>query len=343
MAFFQCPRCKRVWQYPIEKCPDCFLNLERLRSKKAKVIGISKVNIPSLFHFKVPYFVLVLEDENGNRWIQKSEKEYKIGEEFEIEKAKDEGLKGGVAIWKVKYDFLEAIEKIVEILGGLKIESNSKILILPTLEKASHPYFRDNTSPEFLEAILKFLFELDTKPENIKVASQSFDEIDIGQKAQKSGLFEICQKYKVMALDLAKGEFLKKGELEILKEAFDTNLILNLPILKIGRAQATENIFFLLKKENFLAQKYLYSEKEVFEKLKRELPEFLTIAEANHVQDEKGLTHYLNLVLASFNPENLDCVFSKIINHKSLEILEDIKDENIPILGYSIEEVKFFH
>lgn len=339
MAFFKCPNCKKIWQYSIEKCPECFLNLERIKSRKAKIIGISKVSIPSIFHREVPYFVLLLEDENGNKWIQKSEKEYPIGEELEIKGNSD---KKAVVIWRIKYDFLEAIEKVVEILGGLNINQDSKILILPTLEKISHPYFRDNTSPEFLEAVLNFLFQLGAKSEKIKVVSQSFDEIEIGAKAQKSGLLEVCQKYKVLPFDLAKGNFLKKGDLEISEEVFKSDLILNLPILKIGETQATENLFLFLKKENFLAQKYLYSKKEIFDKLKKEIPEILTIAEANHIRDEKGFTHYLNLVMASFSAPNLDCVFSKIINRQLPEILEGISTENIPILGRKIEEVKIF-
>ncbi len=337
MAFFECPKCKRVWQYPIEKCPECFSKLERKKTKRAKVIGVAKVSIPSLFHLKVPYFVLVLEDENKNRWVQKSEKEYKIGDDFEIEKTVD---KKAVAIWRVKHDFLEAIEKVLEILGGLKINENSKILILPTLEKASHPYFRDNTSPEFLEAVLKILFWLGAKPENIKVASQSFDEEAIGAKAQKSGLLEVCQKNKVLPIDLITGNFVKRGDLEISEEVFKADLILNLPILKIGRAQATENLFFFLKKENFLAQKYLYSEKEIFEKLKREIPEVLTIAEANQVKDEKGINHYLNLIFSSFNPKNLDAIFLKIVNCQLPEILSDVDIESIQIFGRKIEEIK---
>lgn len=339
MPFLRCKQCQKVWQYSIKKCPNCFLNLEKLKSQKAKVIGISKVFLPSIFHSKIPYFVLLLEDENGNKWVQKSEKEYKIGEEFKLEILKDERA---IAIWRVKYDFLEAIEKVVELLGGIKINEKTKILILPTLVKESHPYFRDNTSPQFLSTILEFLFQLGAEPENIKVASQSFDEIEIGQKAVKSGLLEICQKYKVMPLDLAKGKFLKKGDLEISEDVFESDLILNLPILKMGRAQASENLFVLVKKENFLAQKYLYSEKEIFDKLKKEIPEILTVAEANHVQDEKGFTHYLNLVLASFLPQNLDFVFSKIVNHQLPEILKDVNIENIPILGRQVEEIKFY-
>jgi hypothetical protein len=335
--FFECKNCKKIWQHNIEKCPFCFSPLERIKSKKAKVIDIAKVQIPSLLHPKVPYFILVLEDEMGNKWIQKSYKEYKIGKEISFDIAEN---KKAVAIWKVKYDFLEAIEKVIEFLGGIKISQSSKILILPTLVSVSHPYFRDNTSPQFLEAVLKFLLESGAKTENIKVASQSLDEIDIGAKAQKSKLLKVCQNFKILPLNLAEKEFIKKGDLEISKEVFLADLILNLPILKMGRAQATENIFVLLKKENFLAQKYLFSEKEIFEKLRKEIPEYLTIAEAKEVQDEEKFVHRLGLVLASFSPQNLDRVFVEITKSKLPEILKDLRTEEISVLGRKVEEVK---
>jgi hypothetical protein len=338
MAFFKCPKCKRVWQYPIERCPDCFLKLERVKSEKVKVIGGGKTTIPSIFHQKVPYFVYVLEDENKNRWIQKSEKELKVGEEIEMEKAKN---KDAVAIWRIKYDFFEAIEKLIAILN-VNFNRDSKILILPTLVKDSHPYFRDNTSPEFLEAVFNFFLGVGIKPENVKVCSQSFDEVEIGTKAQKSGLLGVCQKYKIVPLDLAKGNFVKKGDLEISEEVLKADLILNLPILKIGKASSCENLFFLLRKENYLAQKYLSFEAEIFEKLKQQLPEVLTIGEANRVQDKKGIVHYLNLALASFNPKNLDRVFCEITREKELtEMVKEVKLENIEILGRKIGEVEF--
>jgi uncharacterized OB-fold protein len=339
MAFFKCPECKRTWQYPIEKCPDCFSKLERVKSEEGKVIGGGKTTIPSIFHQKVPYFVYVLEDKNKNRWIQKSERELKIGEEIEIEKAKS---KDAVAIWRVKYDFFEAIEKLAEILN-LKFEKNSKILILPTLIKDSHSYFRDNTSPEFLESAIQFLVENGVEPKNIKICSQSFDEVEIEKKAQKSGLFEVCQRQKIIPLDLAKGNFVKKGDLEISEEVFKADLILNLPILKMGRATSCENLFFLLKKENYLAQKYLHSDVEIFEKLKNQIPEVLTIGEANRVQNKNGIVHYLNLALASFNSKNLDRVFCEITKEKELpEMVKEVKIESIEILGRKISEVEFY-
>jgi uncharacterized OB-fold protein len=337
--FFQCPKCKKTWAYPIEKCPDCFLNLERVKSKKIKVIGVAKVQIPSIFHQKTPYFILVLEDENKNRWIQKSFEEYKIGQEFKIEKVND---KEGVVILRVKYDFLEAIEEVFEIFN-FKIDSQAKVLILPTLVSASHPYFRENTSPEFLEATIKYLLQNGVEPQNIKVCSQSFDEIDIGAKAAKSGLLEVCQREKVIPFDLSQGNFVKKENLEISEEVFKSDLILNLPILKMGKAQASENLFFLLKKENYFAQEYLSSKKEIFENLKKFLPLIFTLAETRHIQDQEGFTKYLNLIFASFNSQNLDRVFFEITKKGQLpEILKEIKIEKIPIFGRKIEEVKFY-
>jgi hypothetical protein len=181
------------------------------------------------------------------------------------------------------------------------------------------------------------------EPQNIKVCSQSLDEVEIGKKAGKSGLLEVCQRERTVPLDLARGNFVKKGDLEISEEVFKADLILNLPILKIGKASSCENLFFLLKKENYLAQKYLYSEVEIFEKLKEQLPEVLTIAEANRVQDKNEIVHYLNLALASFNPQNLDRVFCEITREKELpKIIKEIKIEGIEIVGRKISEVEFY-
>jgi len=341
MAFYHCPNCKKIWQYPIEKCPDCFLNLERIKSKKIKVIGVSKVQIPTMFHPKTPYFVLLLEDENGNKWIQKSVKEYKIGgNEFETEvKRNDENA---VSIWRVKYDILEAVEKVIDLLGGLKIDPQTKILILPTLISATHPYLAENTSPEFLESTIKYLFENGVGIHNIKVCGQSFNEFPVEASTQKSQLLKVCQELKVLPINLAEKNFLKKGGLEISEEVFSADLILNLPILKMGKAQASENLFKLLKKENYLAQKYLSSNEEIFKKLIESLPKILTIAEANSVQKSDGFVAHLGLVLASFNPLNLDRIFFEITMEKNLpEILKGIKIDGIPIVGREIEEVKF--
>ena len=357
MSFYQCPKCKNIWQYPIGKCPDCFLELKRALSKEVKVIGVSKVTIPTILHPRVPYFVLVLEDKNGNKWAHKSLKEYKIGEEFILESNQD---KNTVAVWRIKYDILEAIEKVIELLGGFKINSQTKILILPTLVSPKHPYLAINTNPKFLESLINYLSNVGADKKNIKVAAQSFDETPIEVSAQKSQLLDVCLQNQIVPFDLAKGNFVKKTQdgfnFEISEEVFNSDLIINLPILKLdskmGVRGASENILKFLKKENYLGLKYLYSEEEIIETLQEVLlarrslgeggPNFLTIADGQTIQKTAGFTAFLGVILASFNPFNLDRVFAEITMVSNLpEYLKKINIEDIPIVGRKAGELQY--
>jgi uncharacterized protein (DUF362 family) len=344
--FYFCKKCKRTWQYPLEKCPECSLKLERSESKNLKVIGISRVLIPSPMHPKVPYFVLLLEDENGNKFVQKSMKEYKIGDRFEIEKSEN---KNSVAIWRVKYDLYEAISKVIWLLGGLKIDQNKKILILPTLVSVCHPHERENTHPEVLREFIKILIEKGAKAENIRVAGQSQTDTPIEAMAKKSQILSVCQENKIEFLDLGKGNFKrieKEGLVfEISEEVFKNDLIINLPILKLdsklGVKGAMENLLRFWKKESYLGQKYLYGEEELILKFKNALPEILTIADGTIIQKSNQQSVILDLILASFNPLNLDRVFAEIAMIPLPEYLKSVKIEEIPISGRQIGEVQW--
>lgn len=351
--FFQCPNCKKTWQYPIDKCLDCFVDLERMETKKAKVVGISKTTVSTIQHTKVPYFVLLLEDEKGNRWAQKSKREYKKGEEIVLEAKKDKNI---VAIWRIKYDVLEGIERAVDLIGGLtvnregnsspiQINSETKILILPTLDSPKHSYFAANTNPKFLEAMVQYLVKIGADAKNIKVAAQSFNEIPIEASAQKSLLFKTCLDHGIIPLDLSGTNFIKKTEdgmnFEISQAAFDADLIINLPILKTGKASSSENILKLLRKENYLGLKYLHQEDEIVEKINKVLPPYLTVSDGEIIQKSNQFTIFLGIVLAGFNPLNIDRVFNEIIMFKSLpESLKKIKIEEIETIGREIEEVQ---
>ncbi len=342
MAFFQCSKCKNKWQYNISKCPDCFLELERTKNTKTKVIGISDVKISSVLHPKTPYFVLVLEDEKGSRWVQKSIKEYEIGEKFSLTGSEN---KQTVSIWKVKYDILETVEKTIELIGGVKINEDSRILLLPTLTLAKHPYFAENTSPEFLESIIKFLIQCGADSKNIKIASQSFDDIPVEASAQKSQLLQTALKYKITVLDLAQTKFIEKNTdnfaVQISEQVFQNDLIINLPILKLDSKTkikgATDNILKLLSKKSYLNADY----QNILKKINKVLPEYLNLAEAISIQKTNKIVTYLGLVLASFNSLNLDRIFAEIIMTENLpEYLKDIKIENIPITGRHLDELK---
>ena len=309
-----------------------------MSSEKAKVIGISKVLIPTIRHPQVPYFVAVVEDENKNKFVYKTCSEAEVGQEIVFESNSDSNT---VAIWRTKYDYVEAMGKALDLIGGINIGSDSKVLILPTLVSANQTYFRENTSPEFLTGILNLLKQK-VKPENIKIAAQSFGELPIEVMAERSGLLKVCLQNNIAPIDLAKTNFVKQDKFEISEEISKADIVINLGMLKSGQAQATKNAFCVLKKENYLGLKYLQSEKEIAIDLGKQLLNMITLGEAEYIQKAEGYIVFLGLILASRNFMNLDVMLNEIVQQRNLpELLEGIQSETIPIAGRQVQEVQF--
>lgn len=322
--FYQCPKCKKTWNYPIKECPFCFENLIKIKSDEMIVIACSRVNIPTLLHPKIPYFVFIIEDENKNKYIFKSTKERKVGEKISYD-----SINNGVAIWRNKYNFEEPIEKTLKLINS-SIKENSNILILPTLISSDHEYLRKNTSSGFLNAVLNIVLQ---KTKNIKIVGQSFNDTLIEFSVQKSGLLDICLKQGITPQDLSKKNFIKQNDLEISEEALNSDLIINLPIMKMEKNSATENIFKLLSKNNYFVLKYLYSEKLIAEKINKIMGgKILTIAEADVVQGPDKINRYLGIVLTSRDYLKLDKVFNALTMNKNID--------DISIVGRSIEDVQ---
>ena len=328
--FYKCLKCNKTWPYNIKKCPSCFEEIVKIESNEMNVIACSKINIPTFLHPNIPYFVLLVEDENNNKYVYKSFTEKKIGEKVSYDK-----IDNAVAIWRKKYDFEEAIRKTLDLINN-PIQENTKILILPTLISPNHEYLRENTSSDFIDSVLKIVLEK-TPKENIKIVGQSFNDVPIEASAQKSGLLDTCLKYNIIPEDLSKDVFIKQNNLEISEQAIKADLIINLPIMKIGKISATENLFKLLSKNSYSALKYLQSEPE--EIIIKQINEtfsnkVLTIAEADVVQGIDKFNRYLGLVLASKNYSDIDKVFDVLTMHKDIDI------NNISIVGRDIKEVQ---
>ena len=85
-----CEKCNKKWIYPIEKCVYCKSPITKQKGIKIKVVGITKVNIPSPMHPIIPYNIILLQDEHGNRLPKKTMRDYKIGEDYAEQKAKSE-------------------------------------------------------------------------------------------------------------------------------------------------------------------------------------------------------------------------------------------------------------
>ena len=159
-----CEKCSKKWIYPIEKCIYCKGAITKQKGTQMKVIGFTKVTIPSPTHPIIPYNILLLQDEFGNRLPKKTMKDYKIGDVYTEKKSESDDA---VAIIKVKYDILEAIKDALGLLKDVKFDSEEKILIKPSIIAAAYPYQAVNVNPSMLDALIAVLLECGIKKENI--------------------------------------------------------------------------------------------------------------------------------------------------------------------------------
>ena len=349
-----CEKDKKKWIYPIEKCIYCKGPVEKIVSREAKVIGITKVNVPSLAHHIVPYNVILLEDEHGNRMPKKTMKEYRIGDTYRIEKAKS---KNAVLIMKVKYDVKESVKEAIELIG-FHIDKDDKILIKPSIIEPAHAYQAVNTNPKLLDALLEVLKEKGVS--DIIVAEQSWPGNDTISSAEKAGIAEICRKHGCGFLDLRKDEYSEKEAegmvFSIAKQVFGRKVI-NVPTLKTNSqiiiSGAMEN---MIRVADDKTQEMMHSNdiEKTLPKLLKALPPFLTIGDGIVGMHSQGPTSlgdpaFMNLILASGDATALDCVFAEIGMLPKPEYVKEAESmgvgcgaiSKIEIIGDDLQAVKF--
>ena len=346
-----CEKCSKKWIYPVEKCVYCKDSITKQKGAKIKVVGITKVTIPSPMHPIIPYNILLLQDEFGNRVPRKTMKEYKIGDEFVLQKAK---TKDAVAVVRTKYDIYEAIKEATGLLNGVELNADDKILIKPSIIAAAYPYQAVNTNPDFLNALLAVLFELGIKKENVIVAEQALIGSDVADAASKSGILEVCKKNGVEFADISKGPFEEVEsdgfKFRIFKEVMNRKVI-NAPIMKtnfqLGISGALENLSRLAD-EKTQREMYFDGIEKTLPKLAKAVPDVFTIADAtNGMQGQGPLAlgepAFLNLVLASSNAAALDSVFCGItmLEIPSGSLIKGIDIKNVEVVGNELDALKY--
>ncbi len=329
---------KRKWMYPVKRDIHTKGKIVKQISKKAKVIGITKVNIPSPLHPIIPYYILLLEDEYGNRMPKKTMKERKIGENYEIKPAKSDGA---VIITKIKYDLKEYLKESLDLLHDYDISPEDKILIKPSIIEPAYSYQAVATNPNLLDALINILKEKGVT--DIIVAEQSMLGNDTAEAAKKSEILDVCKKNGVNFVDLAKAEYVEKEfdgfKFNVAKELFERKII-NLPVMKtnsqIGISGAMEN---MLRVGDAETQKRMFAGdiEKTLPRLLKVLPSFLTIGDATIGMQAQGPTSlgepaFLNMVFVSRDPVALDAVFAEM---GSLEIPAYVKEASDIGMGNS--------
>ena len=313
-----CEKDNKKWIYPVDKCIYCRGPIKKQISNEAKVVGITHVNISSPLHPIIPYSVILLEDEYGNRMPKKTMKNYKIGDQYIIKKAKTDSA---VVITKIKYDLGEALKQSIALLNSFDIKKDDKVLIKPSIIEPAYLYQAVNTSPKLLDEAIKLLKDLGIS--DITVGEQSLLGTDTGAAAKKSELLDICIKHKVSFIDFGKAEYIEKEyggiKFEIAKEIFDRKLI-NIPLMKthsqLGIAGAVEN---MVRATSPKTQKEMFDEgiETTLPKLIKVLPKFITIGDATSGMHGDGPTSmgepaFLNILYLSKDPVALDAAFAEM-------------------------------
>lgn len=315
-----CKKCNKKWIYPVEKCVYCKDKIEKEIGKQMKVIGTTTVNIPCPPHPIVPYNIIMVQDEHGNKMPKKVMKKYEIGDEYKREASDDESA---VSIVKIKYDYYEAVkEALCLIKADIKDE---KILIKPNIFAPAYPYQGFTTNPQVIKGLLDYLIELGVKKENITIAEQiQYGEAEKAFK--RSGFSELANEYGIKLVDLAKTKFVEKEagglKFEISEEVLNKDLIINVPIMKthllLGISGALENMTRVVS-----VNSYKKLEKDMEKAIKsigilnKFIGKYITLGDASIGMQGNGPGQYgepafLNMILASKDPVALDKIFTEI-------------------------------
>ncbi|MBU0614715.1 MAG: DUF362 domain-containing protein [Nanoarchaeota archaeon] len=319
---WKCKKCDKKWIYPVDRCIYCGEPIEIEVGTKTKVMGVTKISIPSPEHPIIPYYTLILEDEHGNKMPKKVMNEYKIGDEFKWEASDDENA---VSIIKIKYDHEFAVKKAIELVGGLKLDENTKVLIKPNIMTAAYSYYALTTNPKVIKALIDNLVAQKVSRNNITIAEQSqFAEFD--KAVSRTGIAKLASDNGVKLVDIAKTEFVDKEsggfKFKVSKILYENDLIINVPVMKthmlLGISGALENMTRVVSAETY---KELQNDPakalEAICHLHKVLPKYFTLADCSIGLQGNGPLNYgepafLNMIMASRDPVAVDKVFEEM-------------------------------
>jgi uncharacterized protein (DUF362 family) len=349
---WKCKGCKTQWIYPVKNCIHCGGEISKVIGTKFKVVNLSKISIPSVSHPIVPYYVLILEDEHGNKMPKKTMKEFKIGDEYKFTGSDD---MHAVSIIKIKYDIPLAVESAIKLIPEIKIDENMRILVKPSVMSSSYPYLGMATNPEVLDAVLTFLKGRGAK--NVKVGEiVQFGEFEAAMKKTEIGA--CCKDQSVELVDLSKSSFIDKESggynFRISKEAMDADLIVNVPVYKthlvLGISGALENMTRILHPDNVKSlitkdvNNAIYNLHKALSK-KQLIVGDLTIGVQGNGPLVYGEPAFLNRVMASHDPVAIDKVFVEMGLLRKSDHVEKCGEEglgenelaHIPVVGDEID------
>ena len=93
---FACSSCDKRWRYPLKICLFCGHEVKEQKLHAMIVRAVTRVDVPSSGHERVPYYNLLLEDNDGKFFLRKQLKRAVVGEKFIKETARKQSLTIGI-------------------------------------------------------------------------------------------------------------------------------------------------------------------------------------------------------------------------------------------------------
>lgn len=320
-----CKDCSLVWNYPVKYCTNCGKETSIKKSSKYRIIGFTKVNIPSSGNERTPYYVALMEGENGDKIVKKTFDEPEIGVEFENTIHASRSV---VSVWKVKYDVFDSVARVLDLIGGVEASSKSKILIKPNLSFPANACGGVVTNPLVVEGVIRYLLRKGVKNKNLLIGDSCAIGFDMKSAFEKSGIREVCERNDVEFLDLETSGTVTR-EIEVAKETFSIDfaeevfkrdLIVNVPVVKThfqaGVSVALKNMKGCVKNKS---KKYMhkFGLQKAVAYMNLLLPRYVTVADGTVGLEGFGPSLLgkpadLGLIFASKDPVALDFTVCKL-------------------------------
>jgi len=264
-----------------------------------------------------------------------------------------------VAIMRVEEDVEGAIQKSIELLGGLNFKKNASVVIKPNV--CYHKNFENMfiTDPRVLEAIINIVKR---RTKNIIVVESDNNSGTADERVTKSGVIDLIEKCDVEFLNLSEDDFeeCEVGglKLQIPKTVLKADFFINAPKVKTCNIEhtfitiAVKNMFGTLANKN---KPRLHSQlMEILVFLNRTIRQNLIIADGivgmQGLGPMQGTPVNLGLIISGLNPVTVDAVCCHVmgINPYAVEPLwkaykagvGEIDIDKIEVFGEDIENVK---
>ena len=358
---WECAKCGRSSQRPLTKCNFCGAELTRREDHAWTVKGFTEVFVPSPGHEAVPYFIVMLESELGERRLRKTFVRRELGETFDLSPESETDGRSVVAMSRVGYVALDAVSRCLDMIGPHAFGPDTRVLLKPNLVFEMAAATGVVTNPQVIEGVLLYLLERGVPAEQITVGDGAAIGFDTMRAARKSGTEALCKLYGVQFIDLNASEYVDREPAnvedgivyKIAREVMEHDLIINIPVVKthfqVGLSCSLKNMKGVLAAETRKRMHRRDIHTRIAE-LNSILPPYLSVADATIGLEGMGPSvlgtpAHFGLVLASRDPVALDATVCRLFHwpiprYVSLAAQMGVGFENPEKIAVTGEEVK---